>query len=295
MRKLIWVGLAGSALLVVGVCTTALLAARYPNSFAGWWLPIRVVKVDHPPAPAVVVGVPDDPVPVGESATPAQIVIPEDDASASGGPTAFEHLLTPCAKGNEEGRGVSVAHTAPTVMPYTDEDGAGHKVGGEKSVVVTTSFTVEPERMPYADECEKLHMPCFVEEVQPAAGVEEEQEEQADVTDAPSTGAAGKLIRSLEQMMKRSTVPDAAPTAPACQEDPNYHQHYSGCPYNGHSTCPNRGCPGSGAESHSRSVIQKIRSYKFRETAEEPAPTEVDTAEMRPEDHKLNENGQGKF
>lgn len=279
MRKLIWVGLAGTVLLVGGfVCTLAFLADHHPTPRAGR-LPFRPGRAAGPVDAGAQVAkrtssdaIAAEPVGVEDATLPAQIVIPEDDAASAGSP-AFEHLLTPSRR-PDDGPAVAETHTAPTLMPYCDQESAPRRVwthtDGEKPVIVTTAYSNDPERMPYADACEKLHMPCIVEE-QPSAGAEEEQE----ATDSAATGAAGKLIRGIEQMMKRTV-----PTGPA-----DAHRPESGCPHDGHSICPRNGCPGR----------QSRRDQEYTPTDGTFVPVTVDTAEMRPEDYPLRDCGHGKF
>lgn len=177
-------------------------------------------------------------------------------------------------------------------MPYCDGVPVAQAARPRTPAVMQpVALTSEPQQMDHVRECEQLPMPCPAEESAPLEGAEEQEEPG---TSPMPTGAAGKLIRGMEQLLKRSgETPAAAEAASDGRQDS--HHHSSGCPYPGRSVCPvlpysKPSNPGAGKQSLLRQIRIQPRSRGFDERT---PPLAVDTAEMRLEDRPAGETTPG--
>lgn len=299
MRKLLWVSLTGLTLLAGGVTTAAYLAIHHPDP-----VPDRLFsdatatpRACHQAAEgSVCAGQPvstdranvlSEAMPTGD--TPAPIVIPEQEVAVRPESGTHEHLLVP-SREPVSAEGVA---PPPVLMPYCDGAPVAQAARPRTPAVMQpVALTSEPQQMDQVRECEQLPGPCPAAESAPLEGAEEQEEPG---TSPMPTGAAGKLIRGMEQMLKRSgETPAASEATPDGRQD-SHHHHYSGCPYTGRSACPivPRAQPSNPGEGK-QSLLRKIRIQPRSRTFDEPAPPlAVDTAEMRSEDRLAGETTPG--
>lgn len=299
MRKLLWVSLTGLTLLAGGVTTAAYLAIHHPDPVPDHLLSNATptlqpchqddegpICASRPVSTDVAIGR-GEAVPTGD--VPAPIVIPEQEGSVRPESGTHEHLLVPA---RDPGTAESVA-TPPVLMPYCDGAPVAQAARPRTPAVMQpVGLTSEPQQMDHVRECEHLPMPCPAEESVPLEGAEEQEEPG---TSPMPTGAAGKLIRGMEQLLKRSGETPAASEAPSDGRHDSHHHHSSGCPYPGRSACPivpraQPSNPGEGKQSLLRQIRILPRPEGF---GERTPPLAVDTAEMRPEDRPAGETTPG--
>jgi hypothetical protein len=302
MRKVLWYCVGGGAAVALGLMAIGLHACRYPESLVGRYL-VTVAGVSSVALqPVAVVG----PAAVHhvyrvletragtthttgctEDCAPAEPQpVPEADPVKSG----------ECLQGNIVMGLEQQAAPAPIVIPEDDPPAGQAAVVPSGDSVKVLIGEVEGGIIPQQDQTVPMVMPYCTEEEQQSTDKMPYVSRCEDGTDwqqgLKTTTGSGEVSEPSE--------PDAVPN---CQEDKNYHEHYSGCPYSGCSRATPTCTPGK--EEVSEEVLpMPHKDHKKHHTTHKaykgyercPTHPEVDTMEYRPEtDGKLNEYGPGPF
>jgi hypothetical protein len=318
MRKLFWCCTAAGVLAAGGVYTAARYACCHPDTVVGGLaattatsavlhlLGRRTSQETAAQTCPADLCIPDEPRPIDPPATAdagwaneweharplygsAPIVIHDDDppaAESNDGPDYAKHCPGHYTTGTLCPPAIVGAAGVSEASPPTDND---------------ETATVCPAVMPY----------CTDDEA-PAAGVPAMPPAEEDKGAAEMHAEWFRFWMGFfhESGPAKGTTETAVPPAgdtPKCQEDPHYHEHYSGVPYTGgiqpapsyqaKSTSPNTAKkPGQEECSEPATPKKHKANYpggKCGKTDECPAHPEIDTMEYRRSDGRLDEYGPG--